>query len=204
MTEKIQRHLAKDPILAPLLTTELTPVKTDNHVFEALIRAIVFQQLSGKAAKTIHTRFVDLLPNNQVTPEHILSCTFDDLRAVGLSRQKVGYVQNVAAYFQENMPNPSAINWQKMDDETIIKDFTSIKGVGEWTVQMLLIFTLNRPNILPTKDLAIQQAIQTLYGLGDLKGKKLMNAMEEVAAPWAPYRSYATRLLWKWRDTIVR
>lgn len=193
-----KKHLSNDSILAPIINRlELIPSDLSNDVYERLIKAIIYQQLSGKAAGTIHSRFLALFPDEYPNPEQLLDFDITDLRAVGLSNQKANYVQNVAVFFTENKLHHQ--DWSKLSDETILSQLTSIKGVGVWTVQMILMFTLGRIDILPTGDLAIQQAMCRLYKLKG-KGKKLAQQMEKKAKKWSPYRSLACQYLWLWYD----
>jgi DNA-3-methyladenine glycosylase II len=195
-------HLIEmDPRLARVLQeTEVAPLDLTTDVYGRLLRAIVFQQLSGKAATTIYRRFLQLFPEQSPKPELLLAFDVPGLRAAGLSRQKATYVQNVAGHFAEN--DLLQIDWSSWSDDAILEELTQIKGVGEWTVQMILIFALGRPDVLPTADLAIQQSMQHLYGL-DGRGKQLVRQMLKVAEIWRPHRSLVSRHLWRWRDTIV-
>jgi DNA-3-methyladenine glycosylase II len=194
-------HLSKDPVLLPLVDTiHLEPLELTNDVYFRLLQSIVFQQLSGKAASTIFSRFTGLFPAAYPDPNQLLTYSIDQLRNVGLSNQKANYVQNVARYFIEN--DLLRQDWLRLRDEDITQQLTEIKGVGTWTAQMILMFGLGRKDILPVGDLAIQQSMQQLYQL-DGKGKQLQQQMIKQAERWRPYRSVASRYLWKWKDTIV-
>lgn len=199
MDPKIIQHLIQDPKLKTVVaTTEVEWPETGGDIYYNLIRAIVFQQLSGKAASTIHRRFIDLFPDAYPFPEPLLELDLPALRAAGLSRQKATYIQNVAEFFQRE--NLVGKDLAEMDDETVIRYLTQIKGVGRWTVEMLLMFTLDRPDVFPLDDLGVQQAIQLLYGF-EAKGKPLKKRMLEIAEPWRPYRTYASLYLWRWKDS---
>jgi DNA-3-methyladenine glycosylase II len=176
----------------------LPPLDASGDVYANLLRAVIFQQLSGKAAATIHGRFVALFDDGYPHADQLLQLGEQSLRGVGLSRQKLGYVQNIARFFRERQLEKQS--WKDWPDEDIIRQLTEIKGVGQWTVEMILIFTLNRPDVFPVDDLGIQQAMAKLYDLPE-RGKALQNRMRLLAEPWRPYRSYATRCLWKWLDT---
>jgi DNA-3-methyladenine glycosylase II len=190
-----------DPRLEPVLQeTEVASLDLTRDVYGRLLRAIVFQQLSGKAATTIYGRFLHLFPESHPHPEVLLELDMLTLREAGLSKQKAGYLHNVAEHFLAH--DLMTVDWSVWSDEAILRELTQIKGVGEWTVQMILIFALGRPDVLPTADLAIQQSMQHLYGL-DGRGKQLARQMLEVAAAWRPHRSLVTRHLWRWRDTLV-
>lgn len=191
-------HLRKDPKLSAVInSTEISWPASDGDVYAQLVRSIVYQQLSGKAAATIHGRFLELFADGYPHPDTVLSFEIPDLRAVGLSRQKASYIQNVAAYFLEH--RLLGKDWSDTPDEAIIKQLTEIKGIGKWTVQMILMFTLNRPDILPTDDLGIQQAMQRLFEL-ELSGRALKQQMLELSEPWRPYRTTASLYLWRWKD----
>lgn len=196
-----KKHLRKDPVLAPLVEQiQLKPLDLTNDIYLRLLRAIVFQQLSGKAANTIYTRFTALFPEAYPQPEQLLLMSEEELRSCGLSRQKSLYGQNVARYFTNN--DLLRQDWSKVSDENIIHQLTAIKGVGPWTAQIILMFTLGRKDIFPTSDLSIRQSIQELYQLNG-KGKELEHLILKVAQAWSPYRTVACRYLWRWKDTKV-
>lgn len=169
-------------------------IEESEDIYEALLSSIVSQQLSGKAAKTIYGRFLQLFPESYPHPDLLLQLESAKLREVGLSQQKAQYVQNVAAYF--NNPEVKKVTWPEWSDDKILQELTSIKGVGKWTVQMILMFPLNRPDVLPHDDLGIQKGFIQLYGLSET-GKALRSRMDEIAEPWKPYRTYGCRYLWK-------
>lgn len=196
-----KKHLRKDPILSPLINAiRLAPLELTNDVYYRLLRSIVFQQLSGKAADTIFNRFTALFSNTYPDPGQLLACSIEELRTVGLSNQKANYVQNVARHFVEN--DLIRQDWSRLSDEDILNQLTAIKGVGNWTVQMILMFGLGRKDILPVGDASIQKSMQTLYQLNG-KGRVLQQQMLKQAERWRPYRSIASRYLWKWKDTVV-
>lgn len=194
-------QLRQDRILAPLFEQlELPPLLPTEDVYGRLQRAIIYQQLSGKAATTIYNRFIALFPGGYPEPTEVVKLDEPTLRGVGLSKQKSGYVHNVAVFFEEHAL--IGTDWARYQDEEIIQLLTQIKGVGEWTVQMILIAALNRPDVWPTKDLAIQQAMQALYQL-DGRGRHLEKQMIAAAEKWRPHRTLVARYLWRWRDTVV-
>lgn len=191
-------HLNKDSILKNIIQyAAVKPFTPSGNVYFDLLNSIVSQQLSVKAAETIFTRFCLLFPENYPSPELLLVTDPDQLRAAGLSRQKASYLQNVAAYALEN--NIDSIEWEHYDDMEIIQMLTKIKGVGRWTVEMILMFTLGRPDVFPKDDLGIQQAIFRLYNL-NTSGKDLLREMTEIAESWRPYRTVACRYLWYWKN----
>ncbi|MFQ5448406.1 MAG: DNA-3-methyladenine glycosylase family protein [Saprospiraceae bacterium] len=198
MQKKITRHLSKDSVLKPLVQNiPFLELSTSRGVYFDLLRSIVSQQLSGKAAATIHGRFLDLFQDRIPHPAILRKLEPEALRAAGLSRQKSSYLQNVAAFFENE--NVSEERLRQMSGEAVIRYLTQIKGVGKWTVEMILMFTLQRPDVLPVDDLGIQNAITELYELEE-KGKALREKMVEIAAPWRPYRSYACYFLWQYKD----
>lgn len=198
MTGKIKTHLSADPVLRELLQIVTVNIQErPDNFYGALLRAIVGQQLSGKAAATIYNRFLDRYNGSVPSPVTLKNELISDLRTVGLSRQKASYLLNVAEYFENN---PGLVShYQEMDDEDIIQKLTSIKGVGRWTVEMILMFTLNRPDIFPVDDLGIKNAMIKHYALTE-EGKLLKEKMVEIAEPWRPYRSYASFVLWRSLD----
>ncbi|MBY5960099.1 DNA-3-methyladenine glycosylase 2 family protein [Membranicola marinus] len=200
--DHIRKHLSNDPILKPLIDNcVLRDRPGQPTVYEALLRSINFQQLSGASATAIHTRFLNLFPGQYPDPNKIIHMAPDELRGAGLSRQKATYVLNTAKFFLEN--NLMNKNWNPISDHDIIKELTRIKGVGRWTVEMILMFTLKRPDVLPLNDLVVRNNIIDLYDVKDLKGKALTQRLHEIAEPWRPYRTTASRYLWQGKDTPV-
>ena len=196
-----KQHLRQDPVFAPLVDSiQLEPLDLTNDIYLRLLRAIVYQQLSGKAANTIYQRFIALFPDGYPHPGQLVLFQEEQLRTAGLSRQKTQYLQNVAHYFSEQELHRQ--DWSKVPDEHILEQLTAIKGVGNWTAQMILMFSLGRKDIFPKDDLAIQQSMQQLYQLTG-NGKQLQQQMEKVAQAWRPYRTVACRYLWQWKDTLV-
>jgi len=201
MDATIKKHLSKDPILKPLIDHVVLKKRTvQKTVYEALIRSIVFQQLSGKAASTIHSRFLALFDSNFPNPVRIQTLSLEELRAAGLSRQKSGYVKNVADFFIANELIDK--DWSTEDDESIIQQLTQIKGVGQWTVEMILMFTLKRMDVLPLDDLVIKNSMVSMYQVEE-KGRALKKKLLEIAEPWRPYRTAASLYLWQWQDTVL-
>jgi len=199
MNENVIKHLSKDSKIKKLIeTVTIAPSRSKGDLYEDLIRAIVGQQLSVKAAETIYGRFMGLFEDGYAYPEELLAMDLPTLRSVGLSRQKGGYIQNIARFFTENKLENK--DWSEMTDDEIIDFLTPIKGVGKWTVQMILMFTLNRDDVFPVDDLGIQNAMRALYDIEET-GRAFKPKMKEIAEPWQPYRTHACRLLWRWKDT---
>lgn len=195
---KAYKHLKKDALMKEVLKS--TPALTfspNKNLYQSLIRAIVSQQLSVKAAATIYERFLNLFPGKDPAAEIVLRLDDEQLRNCGLSYQKAGYLKNIAQFSITN-----GLDYRKLyrkSDEELIAHLTQIKGVGKWTVEMILMFSLNRPDVFPVDDLGIQQAMKKLYQL-DGKRKELHQQMTDVAKAWQPYRTIACRHLWRWKD----
>lgn len=190
------RHLKKsDPILAALIE-RVGPCRMEfsEPAFQHLAEMIVYQQLNGKAAATIFNRF-SAIAGDPLTPQGILKLTDQQMRAVGLSKQKSSYLKDMAARAQRGELDFSRL--PGMTDDEVIKHLTQVKGVGVWTAHMFLMFTLRRPNVLPTGDYGVQMAIKKFY-----KKRKLPKPvqMEKLARAWEPYRSVACWYLWRSLD----
>jgi DNA-3-methyladenine glycosylase II len=196
--EEAKKHLANDPQLAKVMAQiTLTDINASGDAYYSLLESIVSQQLSVKVADVIFGRFIKLFPDEYPHPKLLLEKDVLELKSVGLSQQKASYLRNVADFFEKN--NISQQNWDSMTDDEIIDLLTQIKGVGKWTVQMLLMFTIRRPDIFPLDDLGIQQGIAKLYELEDT-GKALKTRMLEISEPWKPYRTIASRYIWRFKD----
>lgn len=201
----IRAHLSQEPNIASIVDRIEIPARPDHDgdVYFGLLRSIAYQQLSGKAAGTIFGRFLDLYPDGYPHPEQLLEMDDDAVRSAGMSRSKTAYVKNVAQYWLDNR----LINadWEQWSDQEIIDMLTTIKGVGQWTVEMMLMFVLHRPDLLPLDDLVVKRNIIALFKINStkLKGKKLNEKIIEVTEPWRPYRSYASRFMWALQDTIT-
>jgi len=174
------------------LSLELEP--TLIPPFEMLIRSIVYQQLSGKAAKTIHDRMLKLV--GKLTPNSVLAKTQEELKSVGLSRQKASYLHNVAEAFRRGgflWKYRTLESLTELSSEEIVNLFVQIKGVGEWTVQMYLIFSMGRLDILSEKDLGVRKGIMKLYGLETMPTPK---EVKKIAENWHPLETVGTCLAW--------
>jgi DNA-3-methyladenine glycosylase II len=192
--------LKKDPILNKII--ENTPqykkaFEFDGDVYLALMESIVSQQISVKAADTIFERFLNLFPDKYPHSKLLLQMSDEDLKSAGLSYQKMAYMRNVAEFSLKNRMDFETLD--AMDDEEIIKLLTQIKGVGRWTVEMLLIFVLDRPDVFPIDDLVVRNKMVLAYEITDLKGKELYKKLTEIAENWRPYRSLASKYLWRWK-----
>lgn len=182
---------ATDPTLAVIIDAVGSRALERRHdPFVSLARAIVGQQLSTAAAKTIWERVLSEV--TVLTPEAILSAERAALRACGLSERKTDYLGTLARGFVEGGVNPAA--WQAMDDEAVIEDLTRLPGIGRWTAEMFLIFHLLRPDVLPLGDVGVQRALRLHYGNGAALGPR---KLARVTNPWRPWRSVATWYLWR-------
>lgn len=198
MSKKGREHLCRDSVFAAIIDgTTIRRRRSDGDVYSALIRTIVYQQLSGKAANTIHGRFLDLFDDRYPHAEQLTQLDTTQLRGVGLSGQKSRYVQNVAQFWLDQQLTQS--DWKKLSDQQVLELLTKIKGVGNWSAQMILMFTLNRPDVFPIDDLGIRNAIIKAYRLRS-KGKALEKRLTRIAEAWRPYRTLACCYLWRWYD----
>ncbi len=156
------------------------------------------QQLSTRVAKVIFHRFLALYNDEEPTPQQVLVTETETLRAIGLSYAKVKYMHNVASFCVAN--NISDKMLLTMDNEAVIALLTQIKGVGRWTVEMLLMFTLGREDVFAVDDLGIQNAMKKIYNINDEDKKAMKEKMLKISARWKPYRTYACLHLWQWKD----
>ena len=184
-----------DPVLGAIIDRvgpcRLEPRRTGTH-YDALVRSIVFQQLSGKAAGTIHRRFCEIYPGKRPRAEHVLTTKDDALRAAGLSRQKIGYLRDLSARVADRSLPLAHLG--RLSDDAIIEHLVQVKGIGRWTVQMFLMFRLGRPDVLPELDLGVQTAIQRAYGL---KQRPTPKDVLRIGEKWRPYASTASWYLWR-------
>lgn len=200
MHRKAVRHLsAADPVLARLMSVvgpcRLAPTE-DLSYFESVARSIVYQQLSGKAAATIHGR-VEKLFGGRVRADGFAAIGDEELRAAGLSRQKTAYLRDLAQRVSTNEVPIDTLH--TLSDDDVVGHLTRVKGIGRWTAQMFLLFRLGRPDVLPELDLGVQKAIQQAYRL---RKKPTPERVLKIGAPWAPHRSVATWYLWRSLDGV--
>jgi DNA-3-methyladenine glycosylase II len=194
-----RKILKKDLVLAKIMQTQpICMLDLRTPVWVHLCGSIMSQQLSTKVAAVIYDRFLQLFPKRKPTLKAVLDLPYDQLRGIGLSNAKTQYVRNVCLFFKENKLSDARL--QAMTDEQLIDQLTQIKGVGKWTVEMILMFTLAREDVFALDDLGIQQAMTKAYQLESLDKKQLRIRMQEIAEQWRPYRTYACRYLWGWKD----
>jgi DNA-3-methyladenine glycosylase II len=190
-------HLHKDKKLRLIIEEALEPIPKKNNIAILLMHSIMSQQLSTKVADILKQRFT-LLCKGAVTVEKVALLQVEALRAIGLSNQKAQYILNVAQFFKTQ--KLTAAQLHQLPNEALINLLTQIKGVGKWTVEMLLMFGMAREDVFSSGDYGIQQAMIKLYNLQSLSKKECLLKMEQIALKWSPYRTYACRHLWNYKD----
>jgi len=192
-------HLSRDKKLKKLVESgQSYQLQKRKNICTYLCASIMSQQLSTKVADVIYDRFLALYGGKEPTPQQIAGTAFETLRGIGLSNAKVGYVKNVAQFEIEYGMDHKKL--QKMENEEVIVYLTQIKGVGRWTVEMLLMFALGREDIFAIDDLGIQNAMIKLYKLDREDKRKFREDMLRISEKWSPYRTYACKHLWNWKD----
>lgn len=198
--EAFEKHLAKDPKFKKLLKLKITLPKKRKNIALRLVASILSQQLSTVVARVMYERFLGLFNGKEPTAEMILKIPVENIRSIGISQSKANYIHNVASFVVAHKLTDKKLHG--MDDGEIIDLLTEIKGVGRWTVEMLLMFTLGREDIFAVDDLGIQKGMMKLYPqLKKLKGRELREKMMELSEKWSPYRSYACLYLWSFQDS---
>lgn len=191
------RHLKKDKILRGVIKNFPIPVlKKGSKYFSALVRSIIYQQLSGASARSIERKFLLLFKKDKLTPENLLKLKDEQFKSSGISPQKMRYLRDLALRFQDGTINPK--NFHRMSDDEIVEHLVVVKGVGVWTAHMFLMFTLNRFDVLPTGDLGIQKGFKFVFNLRNLPSEKQMH---KFAEKWKPYRTIASMYLWRVADS---
>lgn len=192
-------HLRKDKVLRRLID-HVGPMKRrrGSDLTVALLRAIVGQQLSTKAADTIWSRFLALFNGAHPEAKKIIRLTDEKLRAAGLSYQKASYLKNIARFSLDNSLDAKLLK-SKTDDE-LVEYLAQIKGVGRWTVEMVLMFDMNRRDVFPKDDLGIQNGMRHMYDIPATKKKELYAEMDRIAESWKPCRTLACMYLWRYKD----
>jgi DNA-3-methyladenine glycosylase II len=191
-------HLEKDRKLSKILVEALPELTLHKNIPIRLMASIMSQQLSTHVSRVIFRRFLELYNGKEPTVIKVLGTDPTVLRGIGLSNNKVSYILNVAEFCIENKITDKKL--QQMDNATIIELLTEIKGVGKWTVEMLLMFSLGREDVFAVDDLGIQQAMIRLYKLDNTDKKALKEKMLQLSEKWSPYRTYACIHLWQWKD----
>ena len=199
MSHPYLQHLHTDKKFSKMLgdAAPLT-LKKRKNICLYLCASIMSQQLSTKVADVIYKRFLELFGGKEPTPQQILGVPFDTLRGIGLSNAKANYVRNVAEYAIAHGMDDKKL--YKMSNEEVMDFLLPIKGVGRWTVEMLLMFALGREDVFAVDDLGIQQAMTAIYKLDPTDKKAMKEKMLKISAKWSPYRTYACRHLWQHKD----
>ena len=193
--------LRADPVMERLVKEHGVLVRKDlkrerrGDAYGALLRSIVGQQLSTKAAATIYGRMLDLFGGHAPTPKQLLAADPDKIRAAGLSRPKINYLRDLAVHVEKGELELEHLD--ELPDEQVIEQLVAVKGIGEWSAHMFLMFHLGRPDVLPVGDQGIRRAVQVQYGLRKLPDPK---RLEKIARPWRPYRTLACLYLWSSLD----
>ena len=188
---------AADPVMAALIARYPDAILADRgDPFQTLARAIVGQQISVKAADSVWARFSEFA--RHVTPEHIVTLELEALAACGLSRRKAEYLRDLAGHFVDGRVKPA--RWKKMDDEAVIVELTDVRGIGRWTAEMFLIFSLRRPDVWPVDDIGLQKAVALHYLNNERPTPQVLRRHGERHAPW---RTVATWYLWRSLDPGV-
>jgi DNA-3-methyladenine glycosylase II len=192
-------HLSKDKKLKKVIDSQQPFVlQKRNKVYLRLCSSILSQQLSTKVAKVLFRRFLELYNGKEPTLKQILSTPAETFRSIGFSNAKASYVHNVCRFFIENKITDAKL--YKMSNEEVIELLTQIKGVGKWTVEMILMFTLSREDVFAMDDLGLKQSVIKLYNIKETDKKLLYQKIEKISMKWSPYRTYASRYLWNWKD----
>ena len=194
-TTEAERHLQRtDPVMARIIR-EIGPVRITRRPerFQALVRAIIFQQLAGRAAQTILDRFVARIGTGRFpTPDQVIAAPEEVMRSAGLSRGKLSYIRDLAAHVRDGTINFR--RFPRMDDEAVITELIRVRGIGRWTAEMFLMFNLCRPDVLPVDDLGLRNAATKAYGVKLPVGAK---ELREMGERWRPYRTAASWYLWQ-------
>ena len=194
-------HLGKDKKLKKIIDFQQPYVlQRKDDVYLHLCYSIMSQQLSTKVAAVFHQRFLNIYGGKDPSAKQIAATPFETLRGIGLSNAKANYVLNVSRFFIDEKITDDKLH--AMSNEEIIKYLSQIKGVGQWTVEMILMFTLGREDVFAVDDLGIQQAICKLYKVDPENKKAMKEKMLSVSKKWSPYRTYACRYLWGWKDNV--
>jgi DNA-3-methyladenine glycosylase II len=193
-----KKHLQKDKRLAAILKGDTHVLTLQKNIPIRLMASIISQQLSTKVAAIIFDRFLDLYPGKKPTIQKVLDTSEETLRGIGISYAKIKYIYAVANFCQVHKITDKKL--AQLPDEAIIDLLVQINGVGKWTVQMLLMFSLGRENVFAVDDLGIQQAMVKLYHLDPSNKKELKSKMLSISEAWSPFKTYACLHLWRWKD----
>lgn len=193
-------HLSRDKKLKTIIDLqEPFTLEIRKKVYLSLCSSILSQQLSTKVAKVLYQRFLNLFGGKEPTLQQILNIPATAFRNIGFSNAKASYVHNVARFFADNKITDASL--YKMNDEEVLALLTQIKGVGKWTVEMILMFTLGREDIFAMDDLGLKQSVIRLYKIKETDPKLIRERIQKISLKWSPYRTYACKYLWGWKDT---
>ncbi len=192
-------HLSKDKRLKKIIDVQEPPVLSiRKKVYLRLCASILSQQLSTKVAKVLYSRFLGLYGDKEPSAKQILETPAATFRSIGFSNAKASYVHNVCRFFVDNKITDARL--YKMSNDEVLALLTQIKGVGKWTVEMILMFTLGREDVFAMDDLGLKQSVIKLYKIKETDKKLLREKIEKISLKWSPYRTYACRYLWGWKD----
>lgn len=197
LVDEAVRHLrCNDPVLARVIDA-VGPfsLRLERNRFQMLVWSILSQQISGKAARSIRRRLVELIAPARVTPASLAALSTEELRSAGVSPQKARYIHDLAAHVSQGHVRLPKVG--RMTDEEVIAELVQVKGIGVWTAQMFLMFSLGRPNVFPHDDLGIRTALKNLYGLRELPDRQTAHG---VAACWRPYATIGSWYCWRSLD----
>ncbi|MBS1745676.1 MAG: DNA-3-methyladenine glycosylase 2 family protein [Bacteroidetes bacterium] len=198
-------HLRQDKKLAAFMNgTVHEHIMPHSNIPLQLIRSIMSQQLNTKVAQVIYNRFLEIYHNKTPKPQQIIDTPFEVLRATGLSNAKVGYIKNIASFCLENEITDKKLH--AMNNEAIIALFTQIKGVGKWTVEMLLMFALGREDVFSLDDYGVRSAMMHIYQIKKTDKRNLDKKLLSISDKWSPYRTYGCLYCWHWKNNapVVR
>ncbi|HVX00603.1 MAG TPA: hypothetical protein VHA52_09250 [Candidatus Babeliaceae bacterium] len=192
-------HLSKDKKLKSLVEGRQPYVLSKRKkIYLQLCYSILSQQLSTRVARVLRKRFLDLYGGKEPTAKQILETPVSALRSIGFSNAKASYVHNVCRFFIENRLTDAKLH--KLSNDEVLALLTQIKGVGKWTVEMILMFTLAREDVFSVDDLGLRQSVIRLYKIKVTDKKLLREKLEKISSKWSPYRTYACLYLWGWKD----
>lgn len=192
-------HLSKDKRLKKLIDSQPAfELEKRDKIYLRLCSSILSQQLSTTVAKVLYKRFLSLYGGKEPTAKKILITPVETFRNIGFSNAKASYVHNVCRFFIENKITDAQLH--EMANDEVIRLLTQIKGVGKWTAEMILMFTLGREDVFALDDLGLRQGVVKLYNIKETDRKLLNKRIETISLKWSPYRTYASRYLWGWKD----
>jgi DNA-3-methyladenine glycosylase II len=198
--EGVEHLRQSDPLLAALIERHgVIEFKTEGEMFQSLVESILTQQLAWSAASAIIERVKNLFPGGRIEPASLYATPVRKLRKAGVSPQKIRYLKDLSRRVAKGKLDLESL--KEREDQIVLEALDEVLGIGPWTIQMLLIFTLGRPDVLPVDDLGIRKAVQSLYSLPEMPGKV---EIEKLAVNWHPYSSIASLYLWRHKDNEVK